>query len=75
MKSKAVFETGFIDGFIERALAYSLEKARGQFLSDSEKREALATLRDLPMSTVARRILDARGMTTGAARFNAILGK
>ncbi len=69
----ANFERGFIDGYCERALRYSLEQASGRYLSDAEARKAVNTLKDLPLAEIARRVLASNEVAIGPARLQAIL--
>jgi hypothetical protein len=67
------FKQGFIDGYCERALRYSLEQASGRYLSDAEARKAVNALKDLPLSEIARRVLASHTVAVGPARLQAIL--
>jgi hypothetical protein len=69
----ANFERGFVDGYSERALRFSLETASGRFLSDAESKAAVDKLKDLPLSEIARRVLASHAVAVGAGRLAAIL--
>ena len=67
------FKQGFIDGYCERALRYSLEQASGRYLSDAEARKAVNALKDLPLAEIARRVLASHTVAVGPGRLAAIL--
>lgn len=66
------FRAGFIDGFCGKAVEHAVRQARGQFLSPTEKADALK-LFDLPLREIAARVFATRDMKPGVKRFEALL--
>jgi hypothetical protein len=67
------FKQGFIDGYCERALRYSLEQASGRYLSDAESKTAVDKLKELPLAEIAKRVLASNTVAVGPGRLAAIL--
>jgi len=69
------WRAGYVDGYCAELVEPMLQKALGRLPSKSETAAAAKKLQAVTLGEIARRVLAAKGMPAGVARFNAIAGK